>query len=76
MATIFPLILGMADMLARGFLLAMLCGAVFLWMLHKAAASTWRLRSLQPAPAPPPLRPAPLRPQPYRMRSAPGQRDH
>lgn len=68
MTAAFPLILGVADILVRGFLLAIVCGVVFLWILHKAAASSGPLRSLIPAPPMP--RPAPVRPEPYRLRSA------
>ncbi|MCW5966311.1 MAG: hypothetical protein KIT83_19900 [Bryobacterales bacterium] len=68
MTAAFPLILGVADILVRGFLLAMVCGIVFLWILHKAAVNSRQMRSLSPAPPMP--RPVPLRPEPYRLRSA------
>lgn len=68
MSAAFPLILGLADILLRGFLLAMACGVVFLWILHRAAANSWHLRSLSPVPPVP--RPVPARPDTYRLRSA------
>ncbi len=68
MTAAFPLILGMADILVRGFLLAMVCGVVFLWMLHKAAVTASRARSLQQVP--PVSAPIPPPPVAYRLWSA------
>ncbi len=71
MTAAFPLILGMADVLARGFLLAMMCGVVFLWVLHKAASNSWHLRTLRPIP--PVTRTELARPEAYRLRSRLGR---
>lgn len=70
MTAAFSLILGLADILLRGFLLAMACGVVFLWMLHRAAASSWQLRAFSQVPQAPRL--VPPRPEAYRLRSARG----
>jgi len=64
----YPVILGLADMLVRGFLLAMLCGVVFLWVLHRSASGSTPVHSLQQLPPSP--RPVPLRAAAYRLRSA------
>ena len=64
----FILVIGVADILLRGVILAMALGLVILWMLHRDATSSGRMGMRNPEAVEPTKSVG--RPTPYRLHSA------
>lgn len=70
MATVFPLIVGMAHILLYAAAFAIALAAALLWSLHRSASQAERIRSRSVPP--PPARPQAVRPVMFRMWSGHG----